>query len=42
MKTKKNILVIIDTLRAYHLGCYGYEKNSRPNIKDLSNVGFFF
>ena len=34
MKPKKIILIIIDTLRADHLGCYGYKRNTSPNIDD--------
>lgn len=30
-KSKPNIiLIVIDTLRADHLGCYGYRKNTSP------------
>lgn len=32
-KNKPNIILIsIDTLRADHLGCYGYRRNTSPNI----------
>jgi arylsulfatase A-like enzyme len=33
------ILVIIDTLRADHLGCYGYERNTSPNLDSLAENG---
>lgn len=26
------VLILIDTLRADHLGCYGYQRNTSPNI----------
>ena len=38
-----NILFItIDTLRADHLGCYGYGKNTSPNIDSLAIKGVLF
>lgn len=36
------ILISIDTLRADHLGCYGYEKNTTPNIDEFSKNAFLF
>ncbi|MDO8726222.1 MAG: sulfatase-like hydrolase/transferase [Candidatus Methanoperedens sp.] len=42
MKPKKIILIIIDSLRADHLGCYGYKRNTSPNIDDLSKDSFLF
>lgn len=30
------LLIIIDTLRADHLGCYGYDRNTSPNIDKLA------
>lgn len=42
MKPKKIILIIIDTLRADHLGCYGYERNTSPNIDKLSEESILF
>ncbi|CAG0958179.1 Ulvan-active sulfatase [Methanosarcinales archaeon] len=42
MKPKKIILIIIDTLRADHLGCYGYKRNTSPNIDDLAKKSFLF
>ena len=33
------ILVIIDALRADHLGCYGYDRNTSPTIDSLANAG---
>ena len=38
--TKPNILlIVIDTLRADHLGCYGYARNTSPNIDALAQQG---
>lgn len=36
------ILVSLDTLRADHLGCYGYDRNTSPNIDLLSKDGILF
>ncbi len=36
------ILVTIDTLRADHLGCYGYAKASTPNLDKLAQRGTLF
>ncbi len=36
------ILVSIDTLRADHLPCYGYKRNTAPNICSLAKHGFIF
>ena len=30
------LLIVIDTLRADRLGCYGYHKNTSPNIDELA------
>lgn len=39
----RNLVVIsIDTLRADHLGCYGYDKNTSPNIDAVANDGVVF
>jgi arylsulfatase A-like enzyme len=45
MKTeiKPNILLLtIDSLRADHLGCYGYARNCSPNIDALAAQGVLF
>jgi arylsulfatase len=42
MKPKKIILILIDTLRADHLGCYGYKRNTSPNIDEFAKVGIKF
>lgn len=40
---KKNILLIVaDTLRTDHLGCYGYDKPLSPNIDKLAASGMTF
>jgi arylsulfatase A-like enzyme len=36
------ILIVIDTLRADHLGCYGYERDTSPQIDRLSETGILF
>ena len=38
----KVILLVIDTLRADHLGCYGYHRNTSPNIDRLAKEGVVF
>ncbi|MFQ5789097.1 MAG: sulfatase-like hydrolase/transferase [Acidobacteriota bacterium] len=39
---KRIILISIDTLRADHLGCYGYEKIQTPHIDRLAREGVLF
>src|SRR5581483_10446821 len=42
-QTNTNVVVItIDTLRADHVGCYGYKKIHTPNIDGLAADGFRF
>ena len=41
-KGRKVILVSIDTLRADHLGCYGYGKNTTPNADALARDAALF
>lgn len=36
------VLVTIDTLRADHLGCYGYHRNTSPTIDALAREGVMF
>jgi arylsulfatase A-like enzyme len=39
---RKVILISIDTLRADHLHCYGYERDTSPNIDALAEDGALF
>ncbi|HDD33826.1 MAG TPA: sulfatase [Thermofilaceae archaeon] len=42
-REKPNILLIaIDTLRADHLGCYGYYRQTSPTIDELARDGIVF
>jgi arylsulfatase A-like enzyme len=36
------LLVSVDTLRADHLGCYGYKRIETPNIDALASKGWLF
>ncbi len=36
------ILIVIDSLRASNLGCYGYEVNTSPNLDKLASRGVLF
>lgn len=36
------VYIDIDTLRADHLGCYGYHRNTSPNIDALARTGVVF
>ena len=36
------ILVSIDTLRADHLGCYGYDRDTSPNIDAFARTALKF
>ena len=38
----KVILLVIDTLRADHLGCYGYHRNTSPNLDRIAREGAIF
>ena len=43
LDTKSNVVLItIDTLRADHLSCYGYERNTSPNIDRIAEKGVIF
>ncbi|MGB5661450.1 MAG: sulfatase, partial [Thermoanaerobaculia bacterium] len=40
---RPNIVVyLVDTLRADHLGCYGYSRDTSPNIDDFANEAHLF
>ena len=42
-KNDQNIILIsIDTLRADHLGCYGYKRDTSPNIDSLASDSALF
>ena len=36
------VLVMVDTLRADHLGCYGYERYTSPHLDNLASAGVLF
>ncbi|PIU42228.1 MAG: hypothetical protein COS99_01085 [Candidatus Omnitrophica bacterium CG07_land_8_20_14_0_80_42_15] len=36
------LLIVIDCLRADHLGCYGYERQTSPNIDSIAKEGILF
>ena len=36
------ILLTIDCLRFDHLGCYGYSRDTSPNIDNLASKGALF
>lgn len=36
------IMICLDTLRADHLGCYGYKRNTSPNIDRFAKQGILF
>jgi arylsulfatase A-like enzyme len=41
--TRPNVVLIsIDSLRADHLGCYGYERDTSPAIDELASSGIVF
>lgn len=42
MKIKNVILITLDALRADHLSCYGYKRNTSPNIDLLAQNGILF
>jgi len=36
------VIVVIDSLRPDHLGCYGYDKNTSPNLDRLASQSMVF
>lgn len=36
------VLIVVDTLRADHLGCYGYHRNTSPNLDVLARDSVVF
>ncbi len=42
LQNPKIILVSLDTLRADHLGSYGYKRNTSPNLDALAKEGILF
>jgi len=41
--TRDNVvLVMVDTLRADHLGCYDYQRDTSPNLDRLATAGVLF
>ncbi|MCR5254817.1 MAG: sulfatase [Acetatifactor sp.] len=38
----KVLFVDIDTLRPDHMGCYGYERNTTPNMDEVAREGVMF
>lgn len=36
------VLIALDTQRADHLGCYGYDRPTSPNIDDIARTGVVF
>ena len=41
-EAKNIVLITIDALRADRVGCYGYHKNTTPNIDQLAKNGIIF
>ena len=42
LETPNIILITIDALRFDHLGCYGYSRDTSPNIDSLASKGALF
>jgi hypothetical protein len=36
------VLIGVDTLRPDHMGCYGYDRNTMPNVDQLASEGVLF
>ena len=41
-KSPNVILIVMDTVRADHLSCYGYDRRTTPNIDDLARHGVLY
>ena len=41
-KIRNVIVVVVDTLRADHLGCYGYSRDTSPNLDRFANDNLLF
>jgi arylsulfatase A-like enzyme len=41
-KPKNLLFIVVDTLRADHLGCYGYKRNTSPNIDEFAEKSAVF
>jgi len=41
-ESKNVVLITIDSLRADHLSCYGYTRNTSPNLDSLAKKGVLF
>jgi membrane-anchored protein YejM (alkaline phosphatase superfamily) len=42
LKNHNLIIIVVDALRADHLGCYGYARNTSPFLDDLANESIVF
>jgi len=42
LRSNNVIIIAVDTLRADHLGCYGYPRSTSPNIDDFAQDGVKF
>ena len=38
----KFLMLDLDTLRPDHLGCYGYHRNTSPNIDEIASDSLLF
>lgn len=36
------VMIVLDTMRADHLSCYGYSRETSPNLSRLAKQGFLF
>lgn len=40
--TMNIIIISLDTLSAKHVGCYGYRRNTTPNLNKLAEIAVVF